>query len=245
MLTAILNFSILALALPLSAFAANHGAFLNRRHADLAKRSDVNVTIQERADGARMTYYDVETGNAGSCGKFHTNADFTVALSATQMNPSLCYKQIRITYNGKTAYADISDTCPVCPPNGLDLTIGLFGYLTSLGDGVIYGTWEYADAAPAPPAPVYTPPPAPVYTPPPPPPTTTSTWVAPKPSTTSTTSSSSIPSSVSSVTSSSAGQPSSSPGSAPSPASTNNLGRLNQAFIQLGALFLSGNELSS
>jgi len=66
--------------------------------------------------------------------------------------------------------------CPGCPYNGLDLTEGLFGFFTDMGSGIIYGDWEFADAAPAPPPtqPAWTPAP-----PPPPPPPTTSVWVPP------------------------------------------------------------------
>ncbi len=37
------------------------------------------------------------------------------------MNPGLCFKQIRMTYNGKTTVADISDTVSGIRPSGPDL----------------------------------------------------------------------------------------------------------------------------
>lgn len=64
MFSAALKFSILALALPLSVLAASHGHLLNRRHAELAKRSEANVTLDRRVSGARFSYYDTQTGNA-------------------------------------------------------------------------------------------------------------------------------------------------------------------------------------
>jgi len=68
MLSNVLNLALVALALPLSTLAANHGHLLNRRHADLAKRDIDNVTdsviVSSRAPGSRWSYYDVQTGNA-------------------------------------------------------------------------------------------------------------------------------------------------------------------------------------
>lgn len=64
MFSAALKFSILALILPLSVVAASHGHLLNRRHAELAKRSEANVTLERRVSGARFSYYDTQTGSA-------------------------------------------------------------------------------------------------------------------------------------------------------------------------------------
>ena len=64
MLSNVLNLALVVAAFPLSCLAASHGQFLNRRHADLAKRSTENVTIQARGPGSRWSYYDVQTGNA-------------------------------------------------------------------------------------------------------------------------------------------------------------------------------------
>jgi len=66
MLSNVLNLALLV-AFPLSALAANHGHFLNRRHADLAKQVELGNSTNSpvrRASGARWSYYDVETGNA-------------------------------------------------------------------------------------------------------------------------------------------------------------------------------------
>jgi len=268
MFGAILNLSILALAMPLSALAAHHGPLHNRRHAELAKRSeDANVTVSRRAAGSSWTFYNVETGNAGSCGQYHSNSDFTVAMNVAEMNPSLCFKQISMTYNGQSTVATISDTCPGCKYGGLDLTEGLFSFFAPMSQGVIIGDWEFVDAAPSPTytPPAYTPPAytPPAYTPPattstpppytPPAPATTSTWVAPTPSTSSTWNSTSLakPSSVSSVYSSSSDQYSgdgasalAAPSGISTSSNTNNLEGMNQAFVALGGLVLSGGQVS-
>ncbi|KAI0340557.1 hypothetical protein BDW22DRAFT_1297320, partial [Trametopsis cervina] len=54
-----------------------------------------------------------------------------------------CYEKITITYGGKTVSAQIVDECPGCPYGGLDLSPGLFSYLSSPDAGVIYGSWDY------------------------------------------------------------------------------------------------------
>ncbi|KAI9508845.1 hypothetical protein F5148DRAFT_949497, partial [Russula earlei] len=56
-----------------------------------------------------------------------------------------CGKQITISYGGLTATATIVDRCPGCGSGGLDLTEGLFGYLSNgdLGLGVLQAVWSY------------------------------------------------------------------------------------------------------
>ncbi len=56
--------SFLALALPASTLAANHGHLLNRRHAEVAKRVEGNISLYHRAPGSKWSYYDVQTGQA-------------------------------------------------------------------------------------------------------------------------------------------------------------------------------------
>ncbi|KAF8217375.1 hypothetical protein K438DRAFT_1455643, partial [Mycena galopus ATCC 62051] len=55
-----------------------------------------------------------------------------------------CFKQITMTYNGKTATATITDSCPGCPTNGgLDLSPGLFSFFADQSLGVISGDWSF------------------------------------------------------------------------------------------------------
>lgn len=95
-----------------------------------------------------------------------------------------CGKEVTISYGGKTVTAVIKDTCPSCPPGGLDLSTGLFGALASHDVGVIYADWSYGGSAPAP-----APKPEPTTTWKPEPTTTwkpepTTTWKAAEPTTT-------------------------------------------------------------
>lgn len=101
--------------------------------------------------------------------------------------------------------------CPGCPPDGLDLTPGLFSYFASEDAGVIYGSWNFGGDAPAPkpspkpdpPAPKPSPTPTPTPTPTPSPKEEDTTSSTPS-SSSSSTSSSASSSSSSSATSSSA-----------------------------------------
>jgi hypothetical protein len=164
-----------------------------------------------------------------------------------------------MTYNGKTATATITDQCPGCPWAGLDLSRGLFNYFASESEGIIYGSWRFADDNSQPPAPTTTST-TPAWTPP------TTTQEAPSPTTTSTpTSTSTTPTWSSSSSSSSWSDPSvpsqssssSSPSSVdygtgaasnlavPTPAtisdtSPHNLLTLNDDVIALAALVVAG-----
>ncbi|KIM49402.1 hypothetical protein M413DRAFT_438583 [Hebeloma cylindrosporum] len=262
----LLNLSVLALALPITTLASSfHGNPIVNRHHDIARRAEGNVEVFKRISGARWSYYDVETGNAGSCGQFHKNSDFTVAMNVAQMNKgTMCFKTIRMTYNGKTTTASVTDTCPGCPYGGLDLTEGLFSFFAPHSVGIIYGEWEFTDGnnnpppPPAPPKPTTTWRPTPIWTPPPPPTTTrrptTSSTPTPTPTPTPTTSSTRQSSSssrsssrASSSASSSASVDYSSAGLAVptgtidrNPGQPENLADLTQAFVQLGGIALAG-----
>ncbi|KAJ3504014.1 hypothetical protein NLJ89_g8160 [Agrocybe chaxingu] len=169
MFAKLLSLSLLSL-LPITAFASHGNPLLNRHH-EIAKRADGHVDLFKRVSNSKWSYYNVQTGNAGSCGRYHVNSDFTVAMNAVQMNSGLCFKTIRLSYGGKTTTATISDTCPGCPWGGLDLTEGLFAFFAPHSVGIIYGEWDFTDAAPPPP-------PAPTTTKRR---TTTSTWTPPPP----------------------------------------------------------------
>ncbi|KAG6888491.1 hypothetical protein C0995_007917 [Termitomyces sp. Mi166 len=122
-----------------------------------------------------MTYISF----SGACGEWNVASDFIVALNSAQYGGGYpgphCFKQITMTYNGKTTTATIMDECPGCPYGGLDLSRGLFKFFASESVGVLSGTWYFNDGSsddgdnPPPP--------------PPPPPPKTSKYVAPTTST--------------------------------------------------------------
>jgi hypothetical protein len=206
-----------------------------------------NQLSKRQGGGGRWSYYNAQTGNAGSCGQTLLNTAFTVAVNVAQMNSDLCFKTIRLTAGGKSTVATIEDTCPGCASGGLDLTEALFEFFAPLGQGYVYGgTWEVVDGTgggddggnnhPSP----TTKSKAPVWTP------TSHTHTETVPaythSTTSSVTSSSLnhssskPSNLSSQASTTS---SSSAGSTPTSAMVSNLQNLNQIFFQMGALILS------
>ncbi|CZT22340.1 uncharacterized protein RCC_08209 [Ramularia collo-cygni] len=94
------------------------------------------------------TYY-TQNGNAGSCGEYHNDGDYIVAIS--QQKPftynAHCGQTVTIKNTGggggdnhgvgRTINARVVDTCPECDPNHLDLSTGAFkalaGELQPLG----------------------------------------------------------------------------------------------------------------
>ncbi|KZT74168.1 hypothetical protein DAEQUDRAFT_655203, partial [Daedalea quercina L-15889] len=100
-------------------------------------------TLEKRQsyDNARFTYYAV---GLGACGITNSASDYIVALDSALYDASNeCFQMITLSYNGKTAQAQITDRCPGCPSGGLDLSQGLFQYFADTSEGVIYGEWWY------------------------------------------------------------------------------------------------------
>jgi hypothetical protein len=99
------------------------------------------------------TFY---TAGLGSCGIFNTDADAIVAVSAGLFdtfpgagpNPNLnpiCGKPITINFQGKTVQAVVTDKCPGCVGNDLDMTPTLFGQLADLSVGRLSGLdWHFS-----------------------------------------------------------------------------------------------------
>lgn len=258
MFATLLNLSLLALALP-TALAGYHGNPIMYRHPHgLAKRAEGHVELFKRVDNARWSFYNAETGNAGSCGQMLSNSGFTVAMNVAQMNSGLCYQTITMSYGGKTTTATIVDTCPGCPWGGLDLTPGLFSFFASQGAGIIYGTWNFGSGAvaqaPAPtttwkPAPTPTTTwkpattPTPTPTPTPKPTTTTSTSSKPSSSSHPSSSASSSASSSSSVSYSSNGLATPTGTINVTPGQPENLANLILAFVEMGSIAMAGSKL--
>ncbi|RKP35872.1 hypothetical protein BJ085DRAFT_16827 [Dimargaris cristalligena] len=73
----------------------------------------------------KATFYSGGEGTH-SCGNPGSSTDFTVAVNESQMgsesngNPN-CFHIVRVTYAGQSVDAMITDTCPGCDVNQLDL----------------------------------------------------------------------------------------------------------------------------
>jgi len=122
--------------------AGTHSFNSRQPHRDLAKRADGDVDLHKRFSNARFTFYDA---GMGACGKHNDASDFIVALNKQQYGGGspgpMCFKQVSITVNGKTATATIMDECMGCPYGALDMSRGLFDHFASESEGEIYGTW--------------------------------------------------------------------------------------------------------
>ncbi|KAJ7632446.1 expansin family protein [Roridomyces roridus] len=125
--------SLLAL-LALPAVLAGHNAHVN--HRDVAKRASGDLSKRAQFPNTRWTFYS--TG-LGACGKTNQDSDFNFGTAYPSPD---CFKMITMTYGGKTTQAQIVDACPGCPPNGLDLSPGLFSFFADQGLGVITG-WRW------------------------------------------------------------------------------------------------------
>jgi len=262
MLAQIFRSFFLALSLILGVCANSH--VLHNRYHEIAKRHATDVQLHKRF-ASRWTFYDV---GLGACGKWNGPSDFIVALNAAQFGGGYpgpnCFKTITMVFNGISAQAQIVDECMACPWGGLDLSRGLFSHFSSLGAGVVYGTWTFDDGsggggnfAPS--------------SSPPPPRTTSTTWqqpwtqtptstwqpsstppAKPKPSsttstTTSTTTTSEKPSTTTSHNTTSSSSTSvdytsnglAVPTGTLSPNSPQNLNNINSLLIQYGALIVA------
>jgi len=100
------------------------------------------------------TWYYTQTGNAGSCGSYLSDSGYTVAMNSLQYNDGMCGKTIKITSNGKTAYATVQDLCPNgggnCNYGDVDMSPSLFQSFSSLDSGKIPIQWDFVDSQPQP-----------------------------------------------------------------------------------------------
>ncbi|GAA6054980.1 hypothetical protein JCM3770_000476 [Rhodotorula araucariae] len=93
----------------------------------------------------RGTYY-LQYGVPGSCGTVHSDSDYIVALSYTQVDSGAhCGKKVLLTNadNGKSVEATVADTCPGCEYGAIDLSEGAFLQLGTLAQGVLNLEWHF------------------------------------------------------------------------------------------------------
>ncbi|BGP28550.1 hypothetical protein JCM10296v2_000286 [Rhodotorula toruloides] len=105
-----------------------------------------NNLAQVSSFSGRGTWY-TQDGNPGSCGQYHKDSDFIVAVNSPQVaGGAHCGQHVTITNtaNGKTARALVADECPGCSYGGLDLSTALFQQLASLDTGVINIKWGWS-----------------------------------------------------------------------------------------------------
>lgn len=105
--------------------------------------SDINT-------GGQATFF-YQNGVAGACGQVHKDTDFICAIDQARYGDSgaksaLCGKQVKITNtkNGKSVTVTIADDCPTCKnSNSIDLSLGAFGAIAALDDGIAPIEWTF------------------------------------------------------------------------------------------------------
>ncbi|MFJ8043850.1 RlpA-like double-psi beta-barrel domain-containing protein [Kitasatospora sp. NPDC096147] len=86
------------------------------------------------------------------CGTVDSPGDFIVAVSSQMFgNGSVCFSTVRITYNGRTATAKVTDRAPGAGVNDLDMSPALFKHFAGQGQNVLSGvSWSFTDSKPTP-----------------------------------------------------------------------------------------------
>ncbi|KAL2072008.1 hypothetical protein VTL71DRAFT_11351 [Oculimacula yallundae] len=92
------------------------------------------------------TYY-TQQGVAGSCGVYHADMDYVVALGYPWGHNNHCGEKVRI-WNPKTdrsVVATVADTCPGCEQTKLDVSVGVYQYLVAgpAGSNPIDIVWDF------------------------------------------------------------------------------------------------------
>ncbi|KAF8998535.1 hypothetical protein BDQ17DRAFT_1247659, partial [Cyathus striatus] len=207
------------------------------------------------------SFYDA---GLGACGKVNSAADYVYSVPILSfLGSSHCFETITITYNGKTAQAQITDMCPGCPYGGLDFSQGLFSHFASVDAGIIYGSWVFGAGEADPPqtttkeATTTTKAPKTSSTPPPPLSSTTETPTStrvshsltstssPSSSSTQASSTSSIPTPTSKSQVPTSATQSTSPSATPTSKFPESLALFNQAFFQLAEIINSATSAQS
>jgi len=245
----------------LATAAESHQAsrFARKRHAErILPEANTTHWLEKRFDNARFSFYAAGTG---ACGKVNSATDFIVALNSAQYGTgSYCFQMITISYGGKTTQAQIVDECMGCPYGGLDFSTSLFTYFASESAGIIYGEWTFSSGASSS---TSQPSSTSTWTPPATTSSTAASHTTSSYSTSSTTTSTTTTTTTStSSTTSSVSLSSSSPSSSTTYTTTssaaaetvgamsnsdagNDLNQLNLALLGMGALVISGSEVTS
>lgn len=100
--------------------------------------------------GGFATFF-YQKGNAGACGKVHSDDDLIAAMDERRYGNSggaspLCGKKVEITNtdNGKTVVVIVADDCPTCTnSNSIDLSTGAFKQIASFDQGLVPIKWRF------------------------------------------------------------------------------------------------------
>lgn len=111
--------------------------------------------IKNIVSGGEVTYYS--TG-MGACGWTNQDSDYIVALpvgvwnriGGTVSNGNIvCGKKLKVSNGQKAIEVEITDQCPSCADNHLDLSPAAFKALGDESKGVLPVTWGWVDGEPS------------------------------------------------------------------------------------------------
>ncbi|KAG6821179.1 hypothetical protein H0H93_005399 [Arthromyces matolae] len=121
--------------------------------SNLTLRDEGNVLQKRFGPGVRFSYY---APGLDCCSEPPSEGFEAAGLSMFANshfkqfgNGEDCFKEITMSYGGKSTQATIVDECMECPYGALDLSPGLFNYFGSEAAGYLYGSWEFGSGAPA------------------------------------------------------------------------------------------------
>lgn len=97
-------------------------------------------------DGAvegEASFYTSWNDHKGSCG--FIPSDPYIAAANPQFMPAKCNQCALVSYQGKQIKVKITDTCPECPANKLDLSDFAFKQLADPIKGIIKIQWKWVN----------------------------------------------------------------------------------------------------
>ncbi|KAK8858922.1 hypothetical protein IAR55_003153 [Kwoniella newhampshirensis] len=102
-------------------------------------------SFEKRADSSgTATFFDA---GLGACGWTNSNSDYIVAVNSNQYDGSKCGNKIWLwnPSTQKMAFPTVADECPSCSHGDLDLSTGLFEFLSdgNMDEGVFQMKWGY------------------------------------------------------------------------------------------------------
>ncbi|KAF8469404.1 RlpA-like double-psi beta-barrel-protein domain-containing protein-containing protein [Russula ochroleuca] len=102
---------------------------------------EINALEKRVTYSGRGTWYETGMGN---CGWENNDNQLVVAVSeSVYSNGVHCGKTVLVHSGGKTAQAEVVDSCPGCGENDLDMSPAMFQHFSGLGTGVISIQWSY------------------------------------------------------------------------------------------------------
>ncbi|KZW03662.1 hypothetical protein EXIGLDRAFT_744017 [Exidia glandulosa HHB12029] len=103
---------------------------------------DASDALEKRVThSGRATWFEA---GLGACGKQNKGSDMIVAISHLRWGSGgNCDQWMKITANGKTAYALTRDECMGCAIDAIDLSEAAFTHFFPTSKGVFTASWQF------------------------------------------------------------------------------------------------------